>query len=82
MGREVLLLVEKGWAKDRLGTLNMRQFIGQDEVLAGVMERVISVILERLWWLGKISDDSKKVNITPVFKKGKEGYQEGAVCSA
>lgn len=48
VGREVLLLVEKGWAKDRLGTLNMRQFIGQDEVLAGVMERVISVILERL----------------------------------
>lgn len=82
MGREVLLLVEKGWAKDRLGTLNMHQFIGQDEVLAGVMERVLSVILERLWWLGKISDDSKKVNITPVFKKGKEGYQEGAVCSA
>ena len=47
-GREVLLMVEKGWVKDYLGTLNIHQFIGQDGMLAGVMERVLSIILERL----------------------------------
>lgn len=45
---EVLPMVEKCRVKDHLGTLNIRKFIVQDGMLAHVMERVLSIILERL----------------------------------
>lgn len=48
VGREVLPMAEKGWVEDHLGMLNVHQFIRQDGMLAGVMERVLPIILERL----------------------------------
>lgn len=62
--------------------VNIHKFIGQDGMLAGVMERVLSIILERLWWLGEISDSWEKANVTSVFKKSRKGDQGGAACSA
>lgn len=47
-GKEVLPMLEKSWLKDHLGMLNIHQFFGQAGILAGVMEGVLSVVLERL----------------------------------
>lgn len=46
--KEVLSMLEKSWVKDHLGRLNIHQFIGQAGMLAGVMEGVESLVLERL----------------------------------
>ena len=39
--------------------------------LAGITERPLSIIFERLWQLGNVPEDWRRANATPVFMKGK-----------
>lgn len=68
-GKEVLSMLEKSWVKDHLGMMSTHQFIGQAGMLAGAMEGVLPAVLEKLWWLGNISDGWEQANI-PMFMKG------------
>jgi len=43
--------------------------------LADVTARPFSIVFERSWQLKKVSEDWKKSNVTPVFKKGKKEDQ-------
>lgn len=40
--------------------------------LLDIFARPLSIILERSWQSGEVPGDSKKANISPVFKKGKK----------
>uniref|UniRef100_A0A8B9PD33 Reverse transcriptase domain-containing protein n=1 Tax=Apteryx owenii TaxID=8824 RepID=A0A8B9PD33_APTOW len=40
--------------------------------LADIIAKPLSIIFERSWRTGEVSEDWKKANVTPVFKKGKK----------
>jgi len=41
-------------------------------VLADVVAKQVSMISEKSWWSGEVPGDSKKGNLTLIFKKGKK----------
>jgi len=40
--------------------------------LADVFAEPLSIIFERSWRTGEVSEDWRKANVTPIFKKGKK----------
>jgi len=59
--------------------MNILKSMGPDEMhLRGLREFVdvvakpLSVIYERSWKSGEVSSDWRKVNIAPIFKKGRK----------
>ncbi|KFP28054.1 hypothetical protein N325_01422, partial [Colius striatus] len=40
--------------------------------LADVIAKPLSIIFEQSWRTGKVPEDWRKVNVTPVFKKGRK----------
>jgi len=41
--------------------------------LADVIAEPLSIIFERFWRTGEVPEDCRKVNVTPIFKKGGKG---------
>ncbi|KFP72635.1 hypothetical protein N311_05764, partial [Apaloderma vittatum] len=65
--------------RDPLDNLNIHKSMGPDgmhsRVLreqAGVIARPVSIIFVKSWATGDVPEDWRKVNVTPVFKKGKK----------
>ncbi|KFP27068.1 RNA-directed DNA polymerase from mobile element jockey, partial [Colius striatus] len=65
--------------KDFLGKLNTRKSMGPDGMhprvvrkLADVIAELLSVIFKESWRTGKVPEDWRKANVTPVFKKGRK----------
>ncbi|PKU43872.1 rna-directed dna polymerase from mobile element hypothetical protein [Limosa lapponica baueri] len=72
-------LVEEDQARDHVGKLNTHKSMGPDGMhpqvlreLANVMLELLSIIFERSWRTGKVSEDWRKANVMPVFKKVKK----------
>ncbi|KFQ46552.1 LINE-1 reverse transcriptase, partial [Nestor notabilis] len=64
--------------RDHLKNLNVHKSMGPDEIhpqvlkeLANEVAQPLSIIFERSWQSGEVPDNSKKGNVTPIFKKGK-----------
>lgn len=38
--------------------------------LTSVIVKLLSVIIERLWWLGEVPDAKGKANVTTIIRKG------------
>ncbi|KFQ54884.1 hypothetical protein N333_02609, partial [Nestor notabilis] len=64
--------------RDHLKKLNMHKSMGPDEIHPWVLKELVnevawplSIIFEKSWQSGEVPDDWKKINITPIFKKGK-----------
>jgi len=65
--------------RDCLGDLNVHKSMGPDGMhpqvlreLADVIAEALSIIFERSRRTGKVSEDWRKANVTPIFKKGKK----------
>jgi len=64
---------------DHLSNLDTHKFMGPNGMhprvlkeLAEVIAEPISIIFERPWRIGEVPEDWRKVNVTPVLKKGKK----------
>lgn len=38
--------------------------------LTSVIMKLLSVVIERLWWLGEVPDAQGKANVTAIIRKG------------
>ncbi|GAB0205019.1 mitochondrial enolase superfamily member 1 [Grus japonensis] len=77
--KEDFPLVEEGCVREHLGKLNIHKSMGPDGMhprvlreLADVIAKPFYTIFERPWRTGEVPEDWRKVNVTPVFKKGKK----------
>ncbi|GAB0187214.1 mitochondrial enolase superfamily member 1 [Grus japonensis] len=77
--KEDFPLVEEDQAGNHLGKLDIHKSMGPDGIhpqvlreLTDVIAKPLSIIFERSWRTGKVPEDWKKDNVTPVFKKGKK----------
>ncbi|PKU45371.1 rna-directed dna polymerase from mobile element jockey- hypothetical protein [Limosa lapponica baueri] len=64
---------------DHLSKLDTHKSMGPDGMhsrglreLADVIAKLLSIIFEKSWRTGEVSEDWRKVNVMPVFKKGKK----------
>ncbi|KAJ7410364.1 hypothetical protein BTVI_53415 [Pitangus sulphuratus] len=84
--KEDFALVTEDWVRGWLDRLNDRKSVDPGGMhpqvlreLAGVVTKPQSIIFEKSWRTGKLSNDWRKSNVTPIFKKGKkknpENYQ-------
>ncbi|KGL78532.1 hypothetical protein N309_15571, partial [Tinamus guttatus] len=71
--------VEEDWVREHLRKLNTHKSTGPDGMhprvlreMTDVIAKPLSIIFERSWRTGAEPEDWKKVNVTPVFKKGKK----------
>ncbi|KGL79824.1 RNA-directed DNA polymerase from mobile element jockey, partial [Tinamus guttatus] len=71
--------VEEDWVREHLGKLDIHKSMGPDGMhprvlweLADVIAKPLSIIFERSWRTGEVPEDWKKVNLMPLFKKGKK----------
>jgi len=77
--KEALPLVEEDCVKDHLSNLDNHKSMGPDGMhpqalreLADVIAEPLSIIFERSWRTGEVSEDWRKASVTPVFKMGKK----------
>ncbi|CAM5103262.1 unnamed protein product [Eretmochelys imbricata] len=73
------LSVEKEVVQDYLEKLDEHKSMGPDALrprvlkeLADVIAEPLAIIFENSWRLGEVPDDWKRVNVVPIFKKGKK----------
>ncbi|KGL77054.1 hypothetical protein N309_04477, partial [Tinamus guttatus] len=71
--------MEEDWVREHLRNLDTHKSMGPDGMhprvlreLAEVIAKPLSIIFERSWRMGEVSEDWKKANVRPVFKKGKK----------
>ncbi|GAB0187639.1 mitochondrial enolase superfamily member 1 [Grus japonensis] len=77
--KEDLPLVEEDWVREHLGKLDIHKSMGPDAMhpqvlreLAGITAKPLSIIFERSWRTGEVSEDWRKANATPAFKKSRK----------
>jgi len=77
--KEDLPLVDKDQVREYLSKLDICKSMGLDGMhqevlreLVDVIVRPLSIIFDRTWWLGKVPEDWKTANGTPIFKKDKK----------
>ena len=77
--KEEFALVGEGWVKDRLSKLDIQKSMDPDGMhlrvlreLAEVIARPRSITFGKSWALGEVAEYWRKVNVTPVFRKGKK----------
>jgi len=80
---EDLRLVEEDYVRDNFSNLDTHKSTGPNGMhprvlreLADVIAEPLSIIFESSWRTGEVPEDWRKVNITPVFKKGKKEHPE------
>ncbi|KFP91189.1 hypothetical protein N311_01095, partial [Apaloderma vittatum] len=71
--------VNEDWVRDQLNNLDIHKSMGPEwmhpRVLRELVEVIagpLSIIFAKSWEKGEKSEDWRKANITPVFKKGKK----------
>ncbi|KGL72726.1 RNA-directed DNA polymerase from mobile element jockey, partial [Tinamus guttatus] len=71
--------VEEDWVREHLRKLDSHKSMGPDGMhprvlreLAEVIAKPLSIIFDRCQRMGEVPEDWKKVNVMPVFKKGKK----------
>ncbi|KFP84865.1 Putative 115 kDa protein in type-1 retrotransposable element R1DM, partial [Apaloderma vittatum] len=69
--------VEAEQVREHLEKLKEHKSMGPDEIhprvlkeLAAEVARPLAIVFERSWQSGEVPTDWKRVNITPIFKKG------------
>jgi len=74
-----LPLVEEDCVRDHLSNLDSHKSLDPDGMhqrvlreLADVIVEPLSIIFERSWRKGEVPEDWRKVNVTPIFEKGKK----------
>jgi len=74
-----LPLVEEDCVRGHLSNLDTHKSMGPDGMhprvlreLTDVIAEPLSIIFERSWRTAQVPEDLRKVNVTPVFKKGKK----------
>ena len=72
-------LVEEGVVQEHLDGISVHRSMGSDGMhlhvlrkLAEVIAKPLSIIFDRSWRTGEVSEDWRIANITPVFKKCKK----------
>lgn len=80
--KEEFCLVEKDHIRDYLNKLDIHKSMGADGMhpqalrvmwpMAIVIARPLSIIFQRSWQAGQVTEDYKKANDSPVFKKDKK----------
>ncbi|KFP33881.1 RNA-directed DNA polymerase from mobile element jockey, partial [Colius striatus] len=71
--------VDEEEVKDLLGKLKAHKSMGPEGMhprvpreLADVIAKPLSIIFEQSWRAGKVPEDWRKANVTPVCKKGRK----------
>jgi len=77
--KDDLPLVEEDCVRDHLSNPDAHKSMGPNGMhpgvlweLADVIAESLSIIFERFWRTGEVSQDWREANVTPIFKKGKD----------
>jgi len=77
--KDGLPLVEEDCVRDHLSNLDAHKSMGPDGMhpqvlreLADVIAEPLSILFKRSWRTGEVSEDWRKANVTPIFKKGQK----------